>query len=287
MMRLRIAISLLIGAVAVCPAGAETILFVGNSFTYGANSAVQHYQPERVTDLNGERVGGVPALFKTFADAAGLSYEVSLETAPGKGLDWHMAERRGRIDRHWDHVVLQSYSTLDADRPGDPTTLIASVRQLAALFRARNPAVDLRLEATWARADQTYRPGGYWYGRPIAAMTEDVRRGYDLAGKGVRAAVVPVGQAWTLAMTTGVADPNPYDGTTYGQVDLWSWDQYHASNAGYYLSALTLFGSITGRDPTLLGRQERAAAELGLSPDQAAALQRVARDMLIEERARP
>ena len=79
------------------PVRAETILFVGNSFTYGANSAVHHYRADSVTDLNGEGVGGVPALFKTFADEAGLAYTVSLETGPGKGLGWHWRERRGRI----------------------------------------------------------------------------------------------------------------------------------------------------------------------------------------------
>ncbi|MBB5729079.1 PEP-CTERM sorting domain-containing protein [Sphingomonas prati] len=265
-------------------AGEETILFVGNSFTYGANSDVHRYRADSVTDLNGEGVGGVPALFKTFADEAGLAYTVSLETGPGKGLGWHWRGRRGRIDAKWDHVVMQDYSTLDVARPGDPTALVDHAARLAGMFRARNAKVDVRLASTWSRADETYKPGGHWYGRPIAAMADDVRAGYDRAGRAARATVVPVGQAWTLAMTRGVADPNPYDGTTFGQLDLWSWDQYHASSAGYYLSALTIFGSVTGRDPMSLGRGERAAADLGLSPDQAVALQRVAHDRLAAER---
>ena len=61
---------------------AETILFVGNSFTFGADSPpVQAYRPETVTDLNREGIGGVPALFKSFTREAGLAYDVSLETA--------------------------------------------------------------------------------------------------------------------------------------------------------------------------------------------------------------
>lgn len=275
---------LAIAVMASGPAPAATILFVGNSFTYGANSAVHRYRADHVTDLNGEGIGGVPALFQTFAVQAGLDYTVSLETGPGRGLDWHWAARRGRIDRRWDHVVLQSYSTLDAARPGDPASLIDHAGRLGAMFRRRNPHVDVRLASTWSRADQTYRPDGHWYGQPIAAMADDLRRGYDQAGQAARMPVVPVGQAWTLAMARGVADPNPYDGTAFGQVDLWSWDQYHASTAGYYLAALTIFGSVTGRDPVTLGRAERAAADLGLSPDQAAALQRVARDRLALER---
>ncbi len=35
------------------PASAKTILFIGNSFTFGANSAAHYYKPETVTDLNG------------------------------------------------------------------------------------------------------------------------------------------------------------------------------------------------------------------------------------------
>ena len=77
-------------------------------------------------------------------------------------------------------------------------------------------------------------------------------------------------------METGVADPNPYDGLSFGQVDLWGWDHYHASAAGYYLSALVIFGAVTGLDPRSFGERETAAYELGLSPTQAKGLQEAA-----------
>lgn len=57
----------------VAAAPPRTILFVGNSFTFGAGSPVRTYRPDLVTDLNGEGIGGVPALFSTFADEAGQS----------------------------------------------------------------------------------------------------------------------------------------------------------------------------------------------------------------------
>lgn len=47
-------------------AAPQTILFVGNSFTFGAYSPVWRYRPDSVTDLNKEGIGGVPALFKLF-----------------------------------------------------------------------------------------------------------------------------------------------------------------------------------------------------------------------------
>ena len=88
--------------------------------------------------------------------------------------------------------------------------------------------------------------------------------------------MVPVGEAWTRAMDTGVADPNPYDGTKFGTVSLWTYDHYHASTYGYYLEALVVFGRLTGRDPRSLGDHE-----LGLSRQEAGALQQVAFDTLV------
>src|ERR1700761_8697235 len=74
-------------------ARAETILFVGNSFTYGANSPVWKYRAGSVTDLNGTGVGGVPALFKLFTQEAGRDYTVSLETVGGRDLGFHLREK--------------------------------------------------------------------------------------------------------------------------------------------------------------------------------------------------
>ena len=88
--------------------------------------------------------------------------------------------------------------------------------------------------------------------------------------------IIPVGEAWNRAFAEGVADPNPYDGTSFGQVDLWTYDQYHGSIAGYYLEALVIFGKVTGVDPRSLGAKERAADDLGLSPTVAAALRDIA-----------
>ncbi|MCA6286613.1 hypothetical protein [Phenylobacterium sp.] len=275
-----IALTALAGA-----ARAETILFVGNSFTFGATSPVLRYRPEQVTDLNKEGIGGVPAIFKVLTFQAGLDYQVSLETSPGKNFDWHLANRLPLIDRPWDVVILQGQSTLDLERPGDPTRIIESGRQLSDVLGKRNPAARIYYQATWSRADLTYAKPSPWRGKPIAAMARDVRAGYDRAravSPAVRG-VLPVGEAWTRAMEAGVADPNPYDGLTFGQVDLWGWDQYHASAAGYYLSALVTFGAVTGRDPRSFGEREVAAYELGLSPAQATGLQNAAYEQLKAE----
>jgi hypothetical protein len=275
-----LAASLALSFAATTSAAAERVLFIGNSFTYGSGSAVHFYRNDTVTDLNDEGVGGVPALFKSFADQAGLDYDVALETRGGTGLDFHLAEKRDLIAHRWDVVVAHGYSTLDADAPRDPRKLIATSRELAELLRSRNRDVDLYLMATWSRADQVYPAEGAWAGRPIEAMAADIRAAYDEAAAGAGAKVIPVGEAWNRALSTGVADPNPYDGVDPGKLNLWTYDHYHASTHGYYLEALVIFGRLTGRDPRSLGPLECSAFELGLSRTQARTLQQIAFDEL-------
>lgn len=271
-----------LGVVVLQAQSGPSVLFVGNSFTFGYGSAVKFYRAETVTDLNNEGIGGVPALFKSFADQAGLNYDVSLETRGGSGLDFHLENKLGVIGRRpWDIVVMHGQSTLDFDRPRDPAKLVATSRQMADFLRARNPKVEIHLMATWSRADQTYPPKGAWAGQPIEAMARDVRVANDQAAAASKVtSVIPVGEAWTRAMQSGLADPDPYDGVAPGKINLWTYDHYHASTHGYYLEALVIFGRLTGRDPRSLGENECSGFELGLPRNEIKALQQVAFDEL-------
>jgi hypothetical protein len=271
---------------AATPAGAKTILFVGNSFTFGAGSAAHYYKSESVTDLNppdtkGRTAGGVPAFFKAFTKQAGLNYDVSLETVGGKGMDFHYAEKRAVLDKPWDAVVMHGYSTLDQAKPGDSALLISSAKQMTDMFRAKNPKCEVWLSATWSRADQTYPDGVPWHGKPIQQMGTDIAAAYNLAAKDAHVTgVVPVGLAWNRAMDTGLADDNPYDGIAPGKLNLWTHDSYHASTFGYYLEALLVFGKVTGKDPLSLGESETVAEDMGFSKPQTHALQQIAHDQL-------
>ncbi|HSW83298.1 MAG TPA: SGNH/GDSL hydrolase family protein [Usitatibacter sp.] len=265
---------------------APSVLFIGNSFTYAHFSSVWFYRADTVTDLNGQGIGGMPALFKSFTQQAGIDYDVFLETMGGAGLDDHLEKKLGVIGkRGWDKVVMHGFSTLDPDKPRDPAKLIATAKQMADFLREHNPKVELYMMATQPRADETYPKGGAWHGESIEAMARDVRAAYDRAAKGAAVKlVIPVGEAWIRAMQTGVADPNPYDGIDEGKLDLWAHDHYHASEYGIYLEALVVFGSLTGRDPRSLGEHECSAFELGLSRAQVRALQKVAFDQLASAR---
>jgi hypothetical protein len=260
------------------PSQSRSILFVGNSFTFGALSDVMTYRKDSVADLNGDGMGGVPAVFKRLSQEAGLHYRVSLETAAGQTLSWHLANKRDAIDQSWDEVVLQEYSTLDPDKPGDFTKTVAAARELTQLLRSRNPKVDISVIATWTRPDLTFPPGKHWSGQPVQRMALDIREADDRTRHLVPAIarVIPVGQAFNCAIARGIADPDPYDGVTAGQIDLWATDNYHASTYGYYLEALTIFAAVTHNDPRKLGRNEKAARELGIQPLIARELREVA-----------
>lgn len=258
---------------------ADSILFIGNSFTYGALASVQNFRTDTVTDLRGTNIGGVPALFKAFTQQAGLDYDVFLETQPGSNLDYHYNNQLALIDRPWDNVVMHGQSNLDFNAPNDPTKISIYTGLLGNVFQAQNPNVSIGLTATWSRADLTYQTPSPWFGMPITAMGIDIQKGYEVAAADnptVVDFISPVGLAWNRAMDVGVADTNPYDGIGAGQINLWAVDNYHASNYGYYLHALTVFGMVTGIDPRSLGGQENAAVELGFSASEAYALQSIA-----------
>jgi hypothetical protein len=290
----------LVLGVQAADAAPTTIVFVGSSVTWGYTE-VEDFGVGTVTDLNGctqtvggcKAIGGVPALFKSFAGQVGLDYDVYLEMIPGSSLTQHYDTERAVLDRAWDKVVMNGQTTLDFAAPGDPMRITSDVNLLGKMWQAHNPKVQVNLLSTWSRADLVYAtPGNPWYGTPIYQMAKHVQAGYEFAAVAnptILTNVIPVGLAWNRAMDDGIADPNPYDGIAPGKVDLWrsgippeSSNNYHASRFGSYLEALVVFGSVTGVDPLRLGSHEKAAAALAIAPSQAHDLQEVASKQLRE-----
>ena len=222
-------------AVNAQPKAGLSILFVGNSFTFGYGSAVRHWRADTVTDLNGDGVGGVPALFEAFTTQLGLFWDVYLETRGGSDFAFHLREKRPEItSRPFDVVVAHSFSTLDAENPGDPSALLSTGRELAELLLTRNPDVELYVTATWSRPDLVYGEDNSWAGGPIEEMGREVGAAYErlvTEVPGVKA-VNPVGEAFNLAMRAGVADSDPFDGIAAGMFDLWAWDWGHLWRSG-------------------------------------------------------
>ncbi len=279
--------TLLLGAGGASAQQSPSILFIGNSFTFGSGSAVRYWQGNTVTDLNDEGVGGVPALFESFTEQVGLDYDVYLETRGGSGFEFHLAEKSAELSsKPWDIVVVHGQSMLDLQVPRDTTKFLQTAQEMADFLKRSSPRARIYYTATWSRADQVYPDDGAWHGTAIDVMARDVRRAYDLAKSREPAitSINPVGEAWNRAFASGVADANPYDGIEAEKLNLWTYDSYHASTAGYYLHALVVFGNVAGVDPRALGRGECSAYELGLSGAQAEALQRVAYEELTAQR---
>jgi hypothetical protein len=130
----------------------------------------------------------------------------------------------------------------------------------------------------------------YYEAEGLAGMTNDLRSAFATkaaANPGI-AGVIPVGDAFQRAIDDRIAKGDGFYNSegTYAayepsdKINLW-WDDYlHASKHGSYLSALVIFGTLTGISPASFGASERAAAELGINPGDAVRLQRVAADQL-------
>ncbi|WP_400191071.1 T9SS type A sorting domain-containing protein [Hymenobacter sp. B81] len=278
------------------PLSAQTrVLFVGNSFTHGQFTPALYYNSAAITDVNFglpaghprahdpgmlPAFGGVPGIFKKFTTQAGLSYDVTIEAVSGTSLQFHHTNALSVLTQPgWDQVVLQEQSTrpVPTARGGNPALFYDYSSRLEQAIHGANPAARVYLYETWARPDFTYPAGSRYAGLPIDSMAQDLHRAYSQAftTNGRYAAVAHVGDAWLRAITTGVATRNPY-APDPSKINLWGSDHIHASKWGSYLNALVLFYQLTTVDPRTLGGGELAAADLGITPAQAVALQQVA-----------
>lgn len=160
-----------------------------------------------------------------------------------------------------------------------------------------NRATDVFLYETWARPNlvtgalvantdpttgaitNTSTNAAEYY-TTLEAMTADLRAAYEglAAANPIFKGVAPVGAAFLAAVQNGTAIRDPYTTPpgTGGKVDLWWDDNLHASKYGSYLSALTLFATITGIDPRSMGAGDKAATDLGIDSAVATALQNIA-----------
>lgn len=170
-------------------------------------------------------------------------------------------------------------------------------------------ATKVYLTETWARPDMVFahkitmpdqttsdgRPivdtssaGGSatLYYSALSGMTQALHAAfYGLAASNSNyAGVIPVGDAFQLAVDMSLAQSTGFynaDGTYAalqpgGLMDLWWYDDLHASKYGSYLDALVQFGTITGIDPLSLGSNEQAARDLGIASADAFTLERIA-----------
>jgi hypothetical protein len=200
----------------------------------------------------------------------------------------------------------QIFGSLQAcrDATGGSNTACNASRFIAGNTNS-NPDTEVYLYQTWARPNliaggfvtttddltgevtRTTTPitGPYPAADGLERMTADLRDAYAAvlaAQPALFADIAPVGEAFLTAVLNGLATRNMYapDALTDGLIDLWFADGTHASAWGSYLSALTIYGTVTGRDPRRFGGGEQAAEDLGISEREAVLLQRIAAETL-------
>lgn len=160
-----------------------SVLFVGNSYTFGRVDPVMSYNAANVRDLTAPMAvanssganafephpwGGVAGIFKQFTVQAGLSYDVALSARNAASLRGHLLntngagwDLRGHIGAQaWDKVVLQEQS----DEPLNKRPGLASNPDY---FRNYANKIENHVHST---AAQSFRERDFFAGADAAAQ---------------------------------------------------------------------------------------------------------------------
>jgi len=261
--------------------------------------------------------GGVPGIFAELASEAGLPYNVHIEAISATNLITNYNAAESVIDRSsWDAVVLQeaSYqpipSALSKNSQSDPMVFCSAVRTIEQGVHSVAPNAKVYLYETWAPADTAYEdslsspfsPSAYL--SALATLTAAYHDAYVSAAMrdGHIAGIAHVGEAWSLAWSQVVANPDPYGGSASGVPLSFGYQAgsepatrdvptdagyHHPSIYGAYLNGLVLFQKITGTDVRSFGAGEHAAGSLGIPANVAVQLQQVAWQSVAFENNQP
>jgi hypothetical protein len=220
------------------------VLFVGNSYT-------------TVNDL--------PSVFKNLSRSGG--HRVETGTAAGDG--WTLADHAGSsatlaklASAKWDIVVLQEQSQIPSVAQFRETQMYPAARRLVSTIRNQGARPIFFL--TWARRDGWPENGMPNY----ASMQSAIDDGYLAIAGEQRAAVAPVGDAWSALL--GREAP----------AALWQDDGSHPTAAGTYLASCVFYATIFRESPTGNGYHS------SLSAEEAAKIQGVAAAVVLGEPAK-
>lgn len=235
------------------PAHPLHVLFIGNSYTY---------------------VNNLPSLLQGLAASGNPPVRIQTRavTHPGVRLQqhWDRGEALTALrEGHWDYVVLQEQSTLGLlliegrHEVNDPELAFHPYARRFA-EEARKVGAQPLFLLTWARRDTP---------ESQARLTQ----AYMSVARELGAPIIPAGLAWARVRQE---DPDEV---------LYNQDGSHPSPAGSYLTACTLFATLTGHSPmglatTLTGHPmpegvlnpDKTVTLASPSPERAERLQRVA-----------
>ena len=251
---------LLVLVLAFGPLRADSVLFFGNSFTFGAEAPL--------VVLN----GGVPKLFEAIARAKGRDVTAWSVTSGGKNWAWHLqqpATAKALAARPWNWVVLQDYST----RPthvGNIPGFMRDGETFSDRIAAASPHAGIILYETWARPAVFYtgEPGHDFSGaqQMMGELHDSYARLHDDLAQRDPARPVRVAQVGTAFARTGDQFP---------AINLNARDDHHSTKEGYYLAALVIYETIY-HDSAKGAPSTFFHGLLRIPPDEAANLQTVA-----------
>jgi hypothetical protein len=224
--------------------GCTRVLFIGNSYT-------------TVNDL--------PSVFGNLARSGG--HRVETVTAAVDG--WTLADHAGSsataaklASANWDIVVLQEQSQIPSVAQFRETQMYPAARRLVGMIRNRGARPLFYL--SWARRDGWPENGMPTY----ASMQSAIDDGYLAIAGEQRAAIAPVGYAWSAMVGQGAP------------AALWQDDGSHPTEAGTYLAACVFYATIFRESPKGLAYHSSLSAEV------AATLQAVAANTVLSDPAK-
>jgi hypothetical protein len=242
-------------------ARADDILFIGNSFTYGATAPAV------------AKNGGVPRLVKEIALVKGREITTDAVTAGGADWSYHLAQPgtdKALGAKNWTWVVLQDQS-MRPTHAGNVDQFLRDGEVFSERMEKISSHAGILLFETWARP-----PGAFYSGKPMpvfsgpAQMVDELHESYarlrnDLAAKNPNRAVrvALVGTAFARVAAE------------YPAINVNALDQHHATAEGYYLAALVIYETMY-RDSAKGAPTQFFQGELVIPSDDAAKLQAVA-----------
>jgi hypothetical protein len=216
------------------PPGGVHVLFVGNSLTY-------------TNDL--------PATVAAIAALGGDTIRVAEQTGGNLALIDHLNGASAAVGtirgQDWDYVVLQQGPTpIGICRD----SLILWTKMFDPLIKAQG--AKTAVFQTWPLA------GPVWF--------TNIGESFRLAAAAVNGTLLPVGDAWRIALTE--------DGT----IPLYSGDGLHPAPLGTFLAALVIYERFTGKDARALPAKAISGGhEFGVPEARIRLLQRAAHDAVI------
>lgn len=229
----------------LCPAKAEEaptvrVLFVGNSYTYFNNMPDMFDAMCASTGLLKPLVGSVTDGGLNLADHVRRN-DLAIALTNGARSD----------GKPWDVLVLQHQSVLSASAAVDPAGLTSwaqAAATITSMARQRNPNILIVLFETWARHPKVWETGKAdvpLMGPNPEVMHQRVRSSVQAVFNAVQSQIAetqsrilisPVGDFWQQSRSSLPA------------IELFNDDGTHPNPTGSWLTALTILGTIGGRD---------------------------------------